>query len=649
MCGIFGMVIRDPSLSLAALQRDLCLLFELTEPRGRQAAGVALYRGGTISTYKQPETASKMIARPGFRRFLEAAFTDNGRDATAFVGHCRLVTDGSELDQANNHPLQVDHIVGVHNGVMNNFQRLRRAVTRKTTGETDTEVFFGLLADQLQETPDPRVAVSKTYGKLIGSASIGFLTAHMPILGIATNFGSLYYTASQSEGFIAFASERLILDRFLSKRQGDTPKVVKVAVNTGAIIGFDDIEPVFFDLDKGALHAGADPDPASERIQPVPDYRVDNPFPVIDRRPSPAGLRRCTRCILPENYPFLTFDADGVCSHCTKYIRQKVHGKAALEQLLSKYRSNNGEVDCVVGLSGGRDSSYGLHLLKNEFGMHPVGMSYDWLLTSRKARHNIAKIAGALGVEVIYRCGDYERQAENIRKNIYAFLEDPDLGMMTFVQAGDKEMYHYGREVREELGVGLTVWCSGYQLEQREFFIGYCGIDKTLRNNPRLYNYGWGTKLRLAAYYGLRTLRSPGYINTAIVDNAMAFWHCFVAKDDFLYLFGYYPWSEAEVERVLRDEYQWEADADYGENQWRMDDFHTSFINYVYYTVGGFSEFDDFRANQVREGLIDREEALRLAAIDNVARLESLRQFAALVGINLEHVLKRIDAIPKLY
>ena len=95
-------------------------------------------------------------------------------------------------------------------------------------------------------------------------------------------------------------------------------------------------------------------------------------------------------------------------------------------------------------------------------------------------------MAGALGVEVIYRCGDYQTQAKNIRENIYGFLKEPDLGMMTFVQAGDKEMYHWGRQIRKEKKQKLTVWCSGYQLEQREFFIGYCGIN--VKPFPGLYS-----------------------------------------------------------------------------------------------------------------------------------------------------------------
>jgi glucosamine--fructose-6-phosphate aminotransferase (isomerizing) len=170
-----------------------------------------------------------------------------------------------------------------------------------------------------------------------------------------------------------------------------------------------------------------------------------------------------------------------------------------------------------------------------------------------------------------------------------------------------------------------------------------------LKDNIKLYDYGWGTKGRLAAYYAFETLINPGYWGRALGDGALAFFHSFVAKDDFLYLYQYYPWREEEVDRVLNEQYQWEADEDYGKNQWRMGDLHTAFINYIYYTVAGFSEFDNYRAIQVREGLLEREEALQLVAEQNETRLESLRSFALLVGFNLETVLKRINAIPKLY
>lgn len=103
------------------------------------------------------------------------------------------------------------------------------------------------------------------------------------------------------------------------------------------------------------------------------------------------------------------------------------------------------------------------------------------------------------------------------------------------------------------------------------------------------------------------------------------------------------------MERTLKETYAWEPDKNYGSNQWRMGDGQTAFTNYIYYSVAGFSEYDNFRSNQIREGLISRDEALKLVEYDNQPKTEMLKYFAEVVGLDLAAVLKRIDAIPKLY
>lgn len=635
MCGIFGLIDIKKN-NHHQTKKYLESLFLLTEPRGRQATGLAIQIDHEIHVYKRPQTAARVIKGIDYHNFLSRHLLHETQTVAA-LGHCRLVTDGSELKEVHNQPINLDKVVGVHNGVINNFYEISQNEDLRPEGISDTEVLFRYFQKYLQKEHSPTQILKDFHSQVRGSASLGVLFSDYDEMLVSTNFGSLYYSKLSDELFV-FTSEEKILDDF-QKEHGLKVTISKLEPGMAFTVNTKTLKQNFFAFEGETTQNDVLPQLT----------KANSPYPIINRTPNPKNIKRCTRCILPVNYPFLTFDKDGVCSICQKYQKQTFKGIDALHRFLEPYRSKNGEVDCLVGLSGGRDSSYGLHLMKKELGMNPVGFAYDWLLTSRKARHNIAKMAGALDVEVIYRCGNYQRQAKNIRDNIHGFLKDPDLGMMTFVQAGDKEMYHYGREIRKEKDLKLTVWCSGYQLEQREFFIGYCGIDKTLVNNPRLYDYGWWTKIQLAIFYGLKTIKNPLYWNRSIIDNAMAFWHCFVAKDDFLYLFNYYPWDEKEVERVLKEEYEWEADTDYGQNQWRMDDFHTSFINYVYYTVGGFSEFDDFRSNQVREGLISRDEALRLTAIDNNIRYESLMEFSQLVGFNLEHVLKEIEAIPKLY
>ena len=80
-----------------------------------------------------------------------------------------------------------------------------------------------------------------------------------------------------------------------------------------------------------------------------------------------------------------------------------------------------------------------------------------------------------------------------------------------------------------------------------------------------------------------------------------------------------------------------------------MGDGQTAFNNYIYYTVAGFSEYDNFRSNQIRENLISRSEAEKLALEDNRFKYDTLKSFSEIIGFNLEDVLSQIQCIPKLF
>ena len=80
-----------------------------------------------------------------------------------------------------------------------------------------------------------------------------------------------------------------------------------------------------------------------------------------------------------------------------------------------------------------------------------------------------------------------------------------------------------------------------------------------------------------------------------------------------------------------------------------MGDGQTAFNNFVYFSIAGFSEYDNFRSNQIREGLISRNEALNLIKEDNKPRYETLKNFSEIIGFNLDIVLSKISSIEKLY
>ena len=69
----------------------------------------------------------------------------------------------------------------------------------------------------------------------------------------------------------------------------------------------------------------------------------------------------------------------------------------------------------------------------------------------------------------------------------------------------------------------------------------------------------------------------------------------------------------------------------------------------IYYTVAGFTEHDTFRSNQIREGVISREQGLELVEKDNIPRYESINEYFDLIGVDFEYAIKTINNIPKLW
>ncbi|MEK7208075.1 MAG: N-acetyl sugar amidotransferase [Patescibacteria group bacterium] len=91
----------------------------------------------------------------------------------------------------------------------------------------------------------------------------------------------------------------------------------------------------------------------------------------------PKEVRFCTRCVVSNQRPRITFDPRGVCSAC-RYAERKHKGidwdarEKELQALCKKHRRTDGSFDVVVPASGGKDSGYTAHVLKTKYNMHPL-------------------------------------------------------------------------------------------------------------------------------------------------------------------------------------------------------------------------------------------------------------------------------------
>jgi glutamine---fructose-6-phosphate transaminase (isomerizing) len=126
-----------------------------------------------------------------------------------------------------------------------------------------------------------------------------------------------------------------------------------------------------------------------------------------------------------------------------------------------------------------------------------------------------------------------------------------------------------------------------------------------------------------------------------------AFYSTYLRRQNFLYLYKYIDWDEKKINQTLTKFYGWQSSAD-SASTWRIGDGTAAFYNFIYHTVAGFSEHDTFRSNQIRAGLISREEAMHLIEKENQPRYAAMKEYASLVGFSLDEALTVINNIKKL-
>lgn len=677
MCGIFGIIAKENKYNRKELVTILEDVAKLSQVRGKDSSGLAV-RFETekqIDVLKGPVSIDKLLKTDEYsslkNRVLSESKTETTNNIFAALGHARLVTNGSQLEDVNNQPVVKDGIVGIHNGIIVNENELwEKHSDLKREYEIDTEILFALIRKNLNEGRTSIQSCSHTASCLFGTVSTGFMLNDRDEFVTFTNNGSLYILTNFIDHFV-YASEKNILSSLAQKHNNifnSSFTLKQVPANTGFDIAYKDfsitefnfLEESAFAIDNSAveeykisiknyhpakaqLHAVVDPGKFTNSIladseKKLLEYNIDK----ITR------LKRCTKCLLPETFPFLEFDENGVCNICNNYVKKNQPKPIEeLIELVEPYRRTDGQPDCLVPFSGGRDSTYTLHIVKNILKMNPIAFTYDWGMVTDLGRRNIARVTGKMGVENIIVSADIHWKRENIRKNISAWLKNPELGMIPLFMAGDKFFFYYTDKVKKQNDIKLNIWGIN-PLENTDFKVGFCGLPLRF-NKKRIYSISIADQLKLFGYVGKNILKSPSYINQSIIDTLGSFASRYIAKKtDYYSMFDFYRWDEKEIEDIIINEYKWETAID-TKTTWRIGDGTAGFYNYVYYTVAGFSEYDTFRSNQIREGMLTRDKAIELVNEENRPRYESLKWYLEIVGLDYETVIKRINQIAKLY
>lgn len=309
------------------------------------------------------------------------------------------------------------------------------------------------------------------------------------------------------------------------------------------------------------------------------------------QNPSGAGLptnyRVCSRCIYDERVPSISFDADGVCNYChqidnliEEYGTGQPKGLQKLDETIETIkRDGHGKrYDCVIGVSGGTDSSYMLYLAKN-YGLRPLAVHYDNTWNGSIATLNIHRVLRHLDIDLFTWVVD-NKEVDDIFR--------------AFMLAGVPEI-----EASTDLALAEVMYRAAHRHGVKYILEGHSFVTEGI--SPLGKNYFDGKYIKsIHARFGQRKMNTY----PLMTFTRFMYWTS-VARIKKIRPFWYLDYSKEDARAFLEKEYGWQY---YGGHH--LENRMTAYFHGVY-APQKFGA--DFRNNTlgalVRNGKLDRQAA----------------------------------------
>lgn len=179
-------------------------------------------------------------------------------------------------------------------------------------------------------------------------------------------------------------------------------------------------------------------------------------------------MKYCQRCLYPENHPLqITLDEEGVCSGCRVHEEKDqldwvVRGEK-LKSLLASYRSESKRnYDCIIPVSGARDSYFIVHTIKNVYGMNPLLVSYNRHYNTNRGHRNYAYL------KTLFDCDAIEMVVDPAKVKRIARRTVERLGSFHWHALAGQSVFPVQAAVR--FNIPLIVWGAHQGLDQVGMF-----------------------------------------------------------------------------------------------------------------------------------------------------------------------------------
>ena len=342
--------------------------------------------------------------------------------------------------------------------------------------------------------------------------------------------------------------------------------------------------------------------------------------------------KRCSICVMPSTVPGSGLDSSDICSWCRDgYPNYIPKGEDQLRKLLESNLNRSTGADCLVGLSGGKDSSYAVLELATKFGLKVEAFTYEHGGLTPLALQNARRVCQEVGVQHHTLSLRGEEHLDSFKSYFKAWVKAPKPVTAAMCCVACKHLHLLGTKLAARRKIPMVIWANS-PLEDPPFVV--------LKFKPaeRAHEFKRESIIKAGSRMLLETpslakafLKHPrtsilGCLSVTPISKYLAMRFPSVTH---VYFYDYIEWNPKIIVDDLISRVKWERPNT--PDDWRSDCILNAFKEFMFQAMLGSSYTDAFLSNQVRYGIITRPQAWEKLRI-------SKRYFAA----EVPRVLKSI-------
>lgn len=351
-----------------------------------------------------------------------------------------------------------------------------------------------------------------------------------------------------------------------------------------------------------------------------------------DSPPQMPAVRFCKKCVYPTSSAVpLALDENGVCSGCTVANQRDEVDWARREKmfrrLLDEYRSPDGSnYDCIIPVSGGKDSYYQIHLVKKVFGMNPLLVTYHGNNYTPAGMRNLMRMREVFAADHIF----FTPSIQTVKTMNRLGMEM--MGDMNWhAHAG---IFTYPIRAAVQNNVPLMIWGEhGFMdLGGMHSYNDLVEFTYRFRHEHALRGYEWNDFLERAPSLGesleMKELVSWMYPSDAEIERVGV---------RGVYVSNYFRWDANDHSELVVKEYGFEPTDEPFERTYRtmsnLDDMHENGIHdYMKFVKFGYGRASDHVCKDIRAGQMSRDEGIAVVQAMDPVKPRDLRRWLTYVG-----------------